>query len=634
LRHSFNPEKSNTQSGSFIDKIIGPLKSQEPAYQLIRQTARAQWRLVTLNVTSNLVGALSEGGTLAVVFLAVEVLSASAGTDFDWRTVPGPGWIPVLAGWLNGLPSTSVFLGLLVLAVLLQALQSLTRYLNQVSVGYFAARCRADVTKLIHGQVLKMSFSCASCYKVGDFTDYAAQGPIAIKTQIEETSSLTVGVLLCLTYLAVLVRISPVLLLAVVIIGGLVTVIQKKLIPRIRAGSRAVSLAEVEISKRITEDFQALRLLHTTGELQEAETRLATRMGELEGQLRNQVKRMSFVGPLTSLLPIVSIAVIAALSLLFAGADTNNVLPSLVTFVLGLQKLGGRINIITTNLNQLANNNGRFQRLNRILTKEGKEFRQPGGITFNTLENSVRFSQVFLRYKETGSYALSNISFNLEKGKMVALVGASGSGKSSIADLLVGLYQPTLGKVLIDGINMNELDLTSWQKRLGVVSQDTFLFNGTIAENIAFGAENATRRQVEAACISAQAAGFIEALPEGYDTLVGERGYRLSGGQRQRLSLARAILRNPEVLILDEATSALDSRSEKMVQEAIERFEKSHTVLVIAHRLSTVAKADEIIVLDKGKIIERGEHQGLVSSETVYRSMWLAQTNGTAQALT
>jgi ATP-binding cassette subfamily B protein/subfamily B ATP-binding cassette protein MsbA len=160
-----------------------------------------------------------------------------------------------------------------------------------------------------------------------------------------------------------------------------------------------------------------------------------------------------------------------------------------------------------------------------------------------------------------------------------------------------------------------------------VVSQDTFLFNATIAENITFGTPGATLSQMKAACQAAQAAGFIESLPKGYDTLVGERGYRLSGGQRQRLSLARAILRDPELLILDEATSALDSQSERLVQEAIERFERNHTVLVIAHRLSTIVGADQILVMDHGLVVERGTHRELLEHDGLYRNLWRQQIN-------
>jgi ATP-binding cassette subfamily B protein/subfamily B ATP-binding cassette protein MsbA len=221
--------------------------------------------------------------------------------------------------------------------------------------------------------------------------------------------------------------------------------------------------------------------------------------------------------------------------------------------------------------------------------------------------------------------ALSGINLTIEKGRTIALVGPSGAGKSSIADLLTGLYEPTAGMILIDGKDMSEIDLPSWQHRLGVVSQDTFLFNATLAENIAFGTAGVSREQIEHAASLAQAADFISELPMGYETQIGERGYRLSGGQRQRISLARAIVRNPDVLILDEATSALDSHSEQLVQQAIESFERRSTVLVIAHRLSTIVNADSICVLEAGRIVEQGNHQELLRRNGVYTALWSRQ---------
>jgi ATP-binding cassette subfamily B protein/subfamily B ATP-binding cassette protein MsbA len=240
---------------------------------------------------------------------------------------------------------------------------------------------------------------------------------------------------------------------------------------------------------------------------------------------------------------------------------------------------------------------------------------------------------VQLQYAPELPPALSEINFTLPKGQMLALVGPSGAGKSSIADLITGLYAPTGGRILIDDTPLDQLELASWQQRLGVVSQDTFLFNASIASNIAFGSPGATPAQIEAACQAAQAAGFIEDLPQGYETLVGERGYRLSGGQRQRLSLARAILRDPELLILDEATSALDTQSERLVQEAIERFERNHTVLVIAHRLSTIVRADQIVVMAAGRIVQRGTHAELLSQGGPYQSLWQQQSQASAEAL-
>jgi ATP-binding cassette subfamily B protein/subfamily B ATP-binding cassette protein MsbA len=606
--------------------VLAPMVSQQPAAKLIRQTARQQWRLIVVNLGSSLAEAFSEGAILAVIFLAVEVLSAAPGTPFNWASNPIVSHWPAATAWLNGLPATQVFMSLLVLALLLQALQSASRFFNLVSMRYFAARCRALVTARIHSQVLSWSYACASGYKVGDLADYAAQGPEALRIQVERSAALVVALLLSATYLIVLVGLSHWLLLAAALLALVIVLVQKRLLPRIRAGGQHVAQIQASISARVTEDFQGLRLLHTSGQLNRADARLQQRMADLEWGLRGQGRRISVVEPLAGFLPVLAMVLLAALSLVLFGGRGSGVLPSMVTFVLALQRLNMRLAGIANTLNDLADNAGRLERLNAVLSPEGKQFRRLGGTPFTVLEREIRFEGVGLRYAPELPPALSEVSFCLPKGQMLALVGPSGAGKSSIADLLTGLYAPTEGCILVDGVPLGKLELASWQQRLGVVSQDTFLFNATIAQNIAFGTPGATPEQITAACAAAQAAAFIEDLPQGYNTVVGERGYRLSGGQRQRLSLARAILRDPELLILDEATSALDSQSERLVQEAIERFERNHTVLVIAHRLSTVVNADKILVLCQGSVIEHGTHSILLTQQGVYSQLWRDQS--------
>ncbi len=204
---------------------------------------------------------------------------------------------------------------------------------------------------------------------------------------------------------------------------------------------------------------------------------------------------------------------------------------------------------------------------------------------------------------------------------MVALVGASGAGKSTIADLLPRFYDVSAGQILVDGMDIRELRLRDLRALMGIVSQEAILFNDTVRNNIAFGNDHATQAGIEAAARAANAHDFISALPEGYDTNIGDRGSKLSGGQRQRLTIARALLKNPPILILDEATSALDSESEKLVQAALDRLLQNRTALVIAHRLSTVQHADEIIVLEAGNIAERGTHTELFAKGGIYRKL-------------
>ena len=226
-----------------------------------------------------------------------------------------------------------------------------------------------------------------------------------------------------------------------------------------------------------------------------------------------------------------------------------------------------------------------------------------------------------------------NVSFAARRGQTVALVGPSGAGKSTLVDLIPRFVEPTAGRVLLDGIDARDIRLPALRALVGVVSQDTVLFNDTVRANLAYGAAGRfSQAQVEAAARAANAHGFITELPLGYDTVLGERGARLSGGQRQRLAIARALLADPPILILDEATSALDAESERLVQEAIDRLLEGRTVFVIAHRLSTVAHADQIVVLDRGRVVERGTHAELLVGGGVYARLHALQFRAAERA--
>jgi subfamily B ATP-binding cassette protein MsbA len=239
---------------------------------------------------------------------------------------------------------------------------------------------------------------------------------------------------------------------------------------------------------------------------------------------------------------------------------------------------------------------------------------KPDAIQLKPFENCIEFRDVDFIYEIEP--VLKNINFKLEKGKTVALVGTSGGGKSTMADLVPRFYDPEKGSVLIDGIDIRDCTLDSIRAIMGIVTQDSILFNDTVFNNIAFGLEEATLDDVIKAAKIANAHDFIEEMDQGYDSVMGERGTKLSGGQRQRISIARAILKNPPILILDEATSALDSESEKLVQQALSNLMQNRTSLVIAHRLSTIQHADEILVIQNGEIIERGTHDSLLLNKS------------------
>jgi subfamily B ATP-binding cassette protein MsbA len=265
------------------------------------------------------------------------------------------------------------------------------------------------------------------------------------------------------------------------------------------------------------------------------------------------------------------------------------------------------------------------ERLFEVLDMPTEKSLDRGTRVATSFDRSLAFDDVSFSYDE-GTDVLSDITFTANKGDVVALVGASGAGKSTLVDLIPRFYEPTSGRILLDGVDTRDIVLPSLRSLTGIVSQETVIFNDTVRANIAYGrGATYTDEQIETAARAANAHGFITELPEGYDTVLGERGARLSGGQRQRIAIARALLVDPPILILDEATSALDTESERLVQEAIDRLLAGRTVIVIAHRLSTIVNATEILVLDRGRIIERGTHEALLDHQGAYHRLHTLQ---------
>jgi len=318
-------------------------------------------------------------------------------------------------------------------------------------------------------------------------------------------------------------------------------------------------------------------------------------------------------------------ASIAAL-LLWIGARDVLVAQSIssedfIRFILLLFSLFGPMKNLSNVFNELQNGLASADRVFSILDTKSDIINVPDATHVDNLEKEIIFKDLSFHYGNKDEQVLKNINFSISSGQIIALVGPSGAGKSTLVDLIPRFYDTTKGSIFIDDNNIKEIDINSLRSLMGIVTQETFLFNDTVRANISYGVESLSDDIIKDAAIAANAHEFIKKLPDGYETIIGERGVSLSGGQRQRIAIARAIVKNPPILILDEATSSLDTESEKKVQQAIEKLMRNRTVIVIAHRLSTVHNADKIIVLDKGEIIDEGSHDELINRDGIYKQL-------------
>ncbi|MES2304459.1 MAG: ABC transporter ATP-binding protein [Gemmatimonadota bacterium] len=422
-----------------------------------------------------------------------------------------------------------------------------------------------------------------------------------------------------LTMLAVMVALSPRLTLGVLLLAPILVIGVRLLQARLKRHSRAFTHERGELTATITERLGAMKLIRAFG----AEpTESAAFDRQAERYRKGYVRTQRFALLTSPVSELFGGAVIMLILWASANQDVSRVVlngPEAIAFLVTAARLLSPIKAITQVPSQLAIAEASAERIFNILDIPAAEIDAPDAPAA-TFATDLHFDRVSFGY-DAERPVLQDVTFRVAKGEVVALVGPSGAGKTTLLELVPRFYDPQQGEIRLDGVPLTALSRASLRSHIAVVSQDTVLLHDTVRANIAYGRPDASDVDVEVAARAANAHEFIDALPDGYNTVVGERGTRLSGGQRQRIAIARALLRDAPILILDEATSALDTESERLVQEAIDRLMQDRTVLVIAHRLATVRDADRILVLDGGRVIESGSHQVLHAQGGLYRRL-------------
>ena len=420
------------------------------------------------------------------------------------------------------------------------------------------------------------------------------------------------------------------LLLGSLVIGPLVYFTHRTWISRIRPQHRSVRAQREAVDALATESFGGMRVVRAFGR-QRSETNRIMRGNHLMGRQELYAWWWTRIIEIVwqTLMPLASTGL-----LLYGGWQVLRgqlTLGDLMMFLVYLLMLLSPLAVLAQSAAEFQNS---LSGLDRVLDLLGEPREMEAANTLSLeradVAGQITFDDVSFRYHGTDSFALQDISLDVHPGETIALVGPSGAGKTTLCNLAVRFYDPTRGRVLLDGRDLRELDVESFRRLIGVVEQDVFLFDGSVGANIGYGKRDASLEQIQRAAEIANADEFIRHLPHGYDTLVGERGVKLSGGQRQRLAIARAVLADPRILILDEATSNLDTESERLIQASLLKLMQHRTCFVIAHRLSTIAHADRIVVIQHGRITEIGSHESLMAADGKYREMVLLQTSPVA----
>lgn len=597
-------------------------KKYRHIFSVLKENKAQTFFCLSAGLVVNILAVLFELATFTLILLAFA--SLGGGIELAQQSFPLYSYFPFLSCPISWEPIQQ-FIFYILFAISAQVFRS---FMGIASL-YLSTKLTIQATylleKAIYQQIFSFSFPFVSKYKTGDLVEYIKIPSHTLQTFASALNHISLSGSINIASILMLLHINAKLTLVMFIFFAGFYYGQRLFFRRFEKLSNDFVSCVTESSKEGVQAIHAMRPIHSynrrTWVLEKIYTFLkkGAKYNRYLSYNHAYVRAFSEIGSIS----LVGICFVAGTQIL--KLEEGILLPTLLTYLGIVHRLGMRFEVITTNLTQILSCTGYFQRMENILAKSDKEYDHEGSIDLQSFSKAIHFQNVSLQYSEQPGKAVSDFSLVIHKGSMVALVGYSGAGKSSIIDLLLSLYKPTSGKITVDGLNLQDLQMESWRGKVGVVSQDTFVFNESIEENIRFGLNSVSFEQVKEVSILTGVDHFVQKLPNGYQTKVGERGYRLSGGERQRIAIARALLKNPEIIIFDEATSNLDSYSEQVILKALESFHGKKTIIAIAHRLSTIIDADQIVVMNQGKIVEVGNHKELLEQQGKYAKLWSIQ---------
>lgn len=563
--------------------------------------------------------------------LIVPILLQISGQEIE--LTGSPRIIQFLLSPFEGVPERYRLIVMLLVVILTILLKNLTAYLRSLLTVVFNRSLTNTIKSEMFQTLMDSDLDFFTKAKVGDLTKRLGSDTAQCIQTINGYVSLITQLIILSLFVSLLISISWQLTLVSSLLVALIGVINQLFIRRSKRFGFFLNQEQKNYSIKVIETLNGIRLIKSVSSENREYIKLKELMLSLENIALKAKMNSALISPVnevTSMITVISILLLGRY--LFADQITN-VSAILLTYLLVLFRMLPMVSQINSSRNAIAKGSASFNMAVDLWRRDNKPIMKPGSIPFQKVKSQIHFYEISFSYPGNDNLVLKNVDISLPRGKTLALVGGSGAGKSTFADLLPRFYDPTSGCITIDGIDLREFDITSLRKKTGIVSQTTHLFNDTVKNNIIYASPDATEDEIIEAVRQANAYDFIMDLPKQWDTQIGDRGVMLSGGQRQRLAIARALLQDPEILILDEATSALDTVSERLVQKAIDQLSRDRTVLVIAHRLSTIQNADQIAVLDQGKLVEIGTHSELLEKESgYYRHLYYVQFGSQSEA--